>query len=618
MTASSVVKFFSDKLVNLVANLGTERDKAAGSFYSVPILTEDQAVNAYRGAWLPRKIVDIPAKDATRRWRAWQASDEQVKRIEAEEKRLKLQQKVKEAMTKARLHGGAAIFMGTKDRDPSKLLRAESIGKGELQYLVVLTKRQLKPGQLERDVMSPNFNKPVDYLLTSGNAADVHIHPSRLIVFHGAELPDPDLPTALTDGWGDSVLTAVMQAIGHSDSTMANVASLVFEAKVDVIRIPDFMANLESNPKYPGLVQERLMLAATAKGINGMLLLDKEEEYETKTTAFTGLPDVIDRFMQAVSGASDIPATRLLGQSPAGLSATGESDARNYYDGIQSMQELDLRPALELADECLLRSALGVRPREAHYVWNPLWQPTAKEKSAGALEAAQTIKTLSESRTINRDALAEAAGNMLVEQSVLPGLQAALKKHGTTPPPDAAIKPDPAQPGGKKPPAQKTASVADAAPRSLYVSRQVKNAAEILKWAKAQGFESTLPASDLHVTVAYSREPVDWMAVGNSWSGGDKGTLTVSPGGPRLIEKFGGGAVVLLFGSSELSWRHRDILESGASWDWPDYNPHITFTYEPGDVDLSKVEPYRGKIELGPEVFEEVNEDWKSNVKETA
>lgn len=616
MQKSGVVRYLSDKLVNLVANLGTERDKAAGSFYALPVLTPEQAENAYRGAWLPRKIVDIPAQDATRRWRAWQADKKQIEKIEAEEKRLRLQQKVTEALIKARLHGGAAIYLGTRDRDPSKPLRPENLGKGDLRYLVVLTKRQLKPGELERDVLSPNFNKPVDYQLTSTKTGNVAVHPSRLIVFQGAPLPDPEVTNTLTDGWGDSVLTAALQAIKQSDSTMANLASMVFEANVDVVSIPDFMANLSTNPKYQQMVLERIQLAATAKGINGMLLLDKDEEYQKKTTSFTGLPDVADRFLQAVSGAADIPITRLLGQSPAGLSATGESDLRNYYDHIQSMQTLVIGPEMELADECLIRSALGVRPREMHYVWNVLWQPTAKEKSAIGKETAEMIKTLAESRSINRDALAEAAANTVIEQSMLPGLEEAIKKHGTTPPPDAAIKPDPAAEGEKKP--ASTAKVADAAPRTLYVSRKVLNAAEILKWAKGQGFTSTLPAADLHVTVAYSREPVDWMAVGSSWSGGDKGTLTVSPGGPRMVEKFGGGAVVLLFGSSELSWRHRDILDAGASWDWPDYNPHITITYEPGDVDLAAVEPYRGRIELGPEVFEEVDEGWKSNVKETS
>ncbi|WP_238174948.1 anti-CBASS protein Acb1 family protein, partial [Pseudomonas aeruginosa] len=83
-----VRRFLTDKLVNFVANLGTERDKAAGSFYAPVVLTDEQLHNAYRGAWFPRKVVDIPAKDATRRWRAWQASKAQIEKIEAEEKRL--------------------------------------------------------------------------------------------------------------------------------------------------------------------------------------------------------------------------------------------------------------------------------------------------------------------------------------------------------------------------------------------------------------------------------------------------------------------------------------------------------------------------------------------------
>ena len=53
--------------------------------------------------------VDIPALDATRRWRAWQADKAQIEKIEAEEVRLDLRAKVKQAMTRARLFGGAAM-----------------------------------------------------------------------------------------------------------------------------------------------------------------------------------------------------------------------------------------------------------------------------------------------------------------------------------------------------------------------------------------------------------------------------------------------------------------------------------------------------------------------------
>jgi len=421
-----VIRYLGDKLVNLVANLGTDRDKASGSVYAPVVMSDIELSNAYRGAWLPRKIVDIPPLDATRRWRGWQATKEQIEKIEAEEKRLDLRRKVKQAMTRGRLFGGAALFIGTGERDASQPLTADRIQAGGIKYLTVMNRRQLSPTELEQDPQSPLFGKPKAYRL-AGSAID--IHPSRLVIFIGAEHPDPELAMGNEFGWGDSVLQAVFEAIKQSDATMANTASLVFEAKVDVIKIPDFMQQLQ-DPGFEKRVLERIRLAATAKGINGALLLDKEEEYETKTASFGGLPDIIDRFLQAVSGAADIPATRLLGQAPSGMNATGDSDLRNYYDRIQAIQELEMCPAMQLLDDCLIRSALGSRPAEIHYIWNPLWQPTATERSEINKRTAETVQILANTKLWNEDALSKAATTMLVEQSVLPGLEAALDEFG--------------------------------------------------------------------------------------------------------------------------------------------------------------------------------------------
>lgn len=63
-------------------------------------------------------------------------------------------------------------------------------------------------------------------------------------------------------------------------------------------------------------------------------------------------------------------------------------------------------------------------------------------------------------------------------------------------------------------------------------------------------------------------------------------------------------AAVLLFASSELCWRHLSIIEAGASHDLEGYIPHISLTK--ADVDVAAIEPYRGKIVLGPEIFEEI------------
>ncbi len=595
-----VVRFLSDKLVNFVANLGTERDKAAGSFYAPVMLTDEQLLNAYRGAWFPRKVVDIPAKDATRRWRAWQASKAQIEKIEAEEKRLQVKARTMEALIKARLWGGAAIFIGTGDIDTSKPLNPDRIKAGGIKYLTVMSRRDLSATEQDRDVMSPNYGKPKAYRL--GGSA-IEIHPSRLVIFTGADIPDQDLASGNQFGWGDSVLQAVFEAIQQIDSTMANVASLIFEAKVDVIRIPDFMQGM-NDKEYQKKLLERVRLAATAKGINGSLLLDKEEEYDSKSANFGTLPDIIDRFLQNGCGAADIPATRMLSQSPAGMNSTGEADLRNYYDRIQSSQELDITPAMSVLDECLVRSALGSRPPEIHYVWNSLWQTTAKERADIGKTTAETIKTIVETKLFPADALSKAAETLLVENSVMPGLESALEEFGSEVPEDGQD-----EEGG-------TTKLQDAAARTLYVSRKVLNAGAIIDWAKAQGFETTLPAEDLHVTVAYSKTPVDWMAVAQAWTNKPNGNLTSSAGGPRMVERFGEGAIVLLFNNTELTWRHQDILDAGASWDFSEYQPHITFTYQPGSVDLDQVEPYRGVIELGPEIFEEITPSWSDDLNE--
>lgn len=416
-----------DSLKNFVANLNTGRDKAAAAVYTDPNVTPEQLNNAYRGSWLPRKIVDIPALDATRRWRSWQADKEQITKIEAEEKRLNLKEKVKDALIKARLFGGAAIYIGIKgDKDPSLPLFPESVKA--IDFLTVIPKRAINAGEIENDPVVAGYGEPKYYRVSSASGA-FDIHPSRIVRFVGAAVPDEELNTA-DQGWGDSVLTAAFESCRNVDATMANLASLIYEAKVDVFGIPG-LAEIMADPKAREMLIERVHLAAMLKGNNGMLIRDSEETHDTKSISFSGLEVIANLFLQVASGAADIPMTRLLGQSPGGLNSTGESDLRNYYDRIQSYQELDISPSMGVLDECLIRSALGSRPPEIHYVWASLWQTTDKERADIGKTVADTIKTLADSQLFNPEVLSRAAENMLIERSVMPGLEAAIDEFGS-------------------------------------------------------------------------------------------------------------------------------------------------------------------------------------------
>jgi uncharacterized protein len=166
---------------------------------------------------------------------------------------------------------------------------------------------------------------------------------------------------------------------------------------------------------------------------------------------------------------------------------------------------------------------------------------------------------------------------------------------------------------------QADAILTDAAPRSLYVSRKLLNGDAVVAWAKSQGFETTVPAGQMHVTVCYSRTPVDWMAMGQAWGEDQDGKLRVAPGGARMLDVYGNlkQAIVLLFNSSDLCWRHEQIEQAGASHDYDNYQPHVTITYDaPTGFDLAAVEPYRGELIFGPEIFEEVDDGWSQALEE--
>jgi len=419
---------FIDSLQNFVAGLGTSRDKAAHSLYSATVLTDLQLSEMYRASWIARKIIDIIPLDATREWRCWQADGSQIELIEAAEKRLGLREKVREALTKARLFGGAGIYIGTRDKDPSQPLEPSRIGKDGLLYLAVIPRQQLSATEIETDPISPAYGLPKMYQI-SGAGTFQFVHPSRVVRFVGAPMPDNQYSTGQQYGWGDSVLTACLDAVKQADSTLANVASMVFESKVDVVKIPGFMEQI-NDKQYKTRLYDRLQLAAVAKGINGMLVLDSEEDFQTKQLSFGNLPELMDRFLQIVSGAADIPATRLLGQSPAGLASTGDADTRNYYDRVKASQELDMGPAMQVLDECLIMSALGNRPPEVHYKWESLWQTTPEQRANIGKTVADTIVALNNTKLWPADALSEAATTTLVEHGVLPGLESAMEAFG--------------------------------------------------------------------------------------------------------------------------------------------------------------------------------------------
>ncbi|BAU93398.1 phage-associated protein, HI1409 family [Methylorubrum populi] len=136
----------------------------------------------------------------------------------------------------------------------------------------------------------------------------------------------------------------------------------------------------------------------------------------------------------------------------------------------------------------------------------------------------------------------------------------------------------------------------------LYVSRPLDadSASRMTEWARRCGFVDLVPQDQMHVTVAYSRAPVDWFKF-PSWFAADD--LVVPAGGPRRVETFDGDVSVLRFASEPLNLRWDEFRRGGCSWDHPSYAPHITFAGRLGTADPSRLKAFAGELRFGPEEF---------------
>jgi phage-related protein (TIGR01555 family) len=570
-----------DGFANFVTNLGTTNPAGQGRY--VPRLYGQQELDvAYDTSTWFGKIIDIRAGDATREWRSWKADQGEIEDLEGLEKRLGVQAKINQALKWADLYGGAVLIPDLPGPSGSPL-NPERVDGWNMRFLTVLHRWQITPEGRVRNPLSPDYGKPEKWRVSVGDGAQLTFHPSRVVLVNGRSNGHE------WDIWGKSLWEHMADSILASDGAAAAVSALLKEAKIDVIGVDSLMDGL-STDKYEAQLLRRWQLVAQLKSIANVSLIDKADEWNQKQVNFAGLPAVIEQLLTIMAGAADIPVTRLIGTSAKGLNATGDGDLRNYYDGIKAKQDLHITPQLAPLDDMLIRSALGGRDDRIWFDWRPLWQPDEKTKWETEKLRTETFNIALQTGAVDEEVLSKTYLNGSVETGLYPGIEQAIAESGTEglgdPEPDGAD------------------VVTDAAPRSLYVSRKLLNGAALVKWAKSVGITEPLAADDMHVTITYSRAPVDWLKMGSAW----EENLTIPKGGARLLERFDGGAVVLAFASNTLTWRHDEMVANGASFDYGEYQPHVTLTYRGADLDLSTVQAYQGELKFGPEIFAEVVE----------
>jgi phage-related protein (TIGR01555 family) len=631
---AGILRNMADGLRNVLTGLGGAGERGGNRYVFCPI-SQDQIEAAYRGSGLLRKVIDIPAFDMTREWREWQGDGEQIEALEAEETRLGIAAKVKQCEILRGLGGGALILGAPGDLNMP--VNSRGIGSQGLAFVHVVSRWQLTLGDMVEDLNDPLFGGPRYFEINTAQYGQQRLHPSRVVCFKGDPVPSISGTTWLDQFWGEGRIQRVLDAVTNSDQAQQAFASLIVKTKntrIGISRLLDIASTTEGEAR----LMSRLRVLAQAESMYNWTLTDAGdgdgkggETITDHQISWAGIPEIMYAFATFVAAVADIPVTRLLGRAAEGMNSSGQSQQTDWTKMVMARQKLELKPCLDQLDIALVPSALGGTPDGLWWKFAPLDNPTEAEEATRFKTIAEALDKIAGLNVIPDRAFNESAQNTLIENGFMVGLDAALaplsdeERFGLSPDDDGT---DPSAlqakggdqsdlPEGGVPaqtPARRAAN--DAKPVPLYVQRKLLNSAELIAWAKDQGFTSTLPADDMHVTVLYSRTAVDPIKMGETWSGDDKGNLKIKPGGPRAVERLGENAVVLLFASSDLIWRHRGMVEAGASHDYDEYQPHVTLTYDAGDVDLGAIKPFAGELVFGPEIFEPLDLDWKAKVVE--
>jgi phage-related protein (TIGR01555 family) len=369
----------SDSWRNVLTGKGTNSDKRTSTTYGAgPRISDQTLANLYRSNGICRKIIDVPANDMTRNWMkiTGDDDDEVLQHLET----IKTKSRTNKGIKWSRLFGAGIVLMGIDDGGSLE----EPVNEDNIRSvdsLVTFDRREviIQEHDLQSDMSEPDFLEPQMYEITPVTGGDhmVRVHASRIMRFRGADLPRQEL--VQNAYWEQSIIQAIYEHMRQYGGVFDNAEFIIEDFIQTLIKMQNVMNHMKTQ-KGQELVKARLHLFDRSRSVANTMIIDTNEDYSKHASTVTGLDTLLDRFAIALAAVADMPVTKLYGRSPAGENATGESDMRNYNDGIKASQEDDVGPELEKLIKYTFLS-FGKEPEKWTIKWQPLVTPTPKEEA---------------------------------------------------------------------------------------------------------------------------------------------------------------------------------------------------------------------------------------------
>lgn len=394
----------ADGWANAITGLGTvQRDKRLSTVLEPEELSAEEIDDLLEGSDMAARIVESPAEDMLRRGFdvVVEGDPEAAERTMAFIDDIGLLDKLQDAVADADGYGGSAILLGAVDHarnlaQPLDLERLEEVG-----WLTTLKAHELGAVDWYRDVTAARYGEPAVYEIDSEQydgkvirnlrRADLPlVHESRLLKFQGVRLPRKRMRER--DGWGGSVLTRCHHVLRDFEMSWSAAAHLLSDFSQAIMKFKGLTEMLEAGSE--DLIVKRAALIDMSRSVARCVLLDAEdEEFERKATPMSGMPEMLQQLALRLAAAGRMPVSKMMGQAPAGLNATGASDIRFWYDYLAGRQTKQVVPPLKAFLKAVFNArggpTRGVEPDKWSVKFRPLWQLTELEEADLKLKTAQ-------------------------------------------------------------------------------------------------------------------------------------------------------------------------------------------------------------------------------------
>lgn len=397
--------FKKDGWVNRVVGLGLRKDKSKGTtFGNFPFLDDKTLSHMWLGDGLGKKIVSAPADDMTKNWIT--VSDDPDEKIMNELKRLKAKPIINLALKWMRLYRGSIVAMGIDDGgELDQPVSLNSI-KG-ISWMKTYSAARMPIGSVEfdDDEKSPTFGDVKIFKVQKRNGGSFKIHSSRCLVFKGEPAPDSTGIGLKQENlyWGISTLQSIWTQMSNYGGSNQAIINLLYEAVIGKYKMSN-LAQLLSEEAYDKIFN-RMNAIDQCKSIINAVMLGEGEDYIRDSLSFVGIPDIKQGYMMDLSGAAEIPVSRLFGRSAAGMNATGEGDREDYIDMITSKQGTQLEPPLQYLVN-LIAMYLKIKGNPM-VEFNPVWIPTHQELIEMRNKQAETDSIYIDNGVLSAEQVAE-------------------------------------------------------------------------------------------------------------------------------------------------------------------------------------------------------------------